>query len=114
MAKSNAQFNEPLYDTDLMETLYQVFCSLQDITFLLPDFYQHIGFVDDKSMPLPPVDEEEDDLFHSVAERSFSPDRASDFLKGKGFSVQPPFRLPWFLAVPADTLQYGAQTSVLS
>lgn len=54
----------------------------QDITFLLPEFYQHIGYVDDRSMPLPPLDEE-DFLFHSVAERSLSPDKASDFLKGK-------------------------------
>lgn len=32
-------------------------------------------------MPLPPVDEE--DLFHTVAERSLSPDKATDFIKSK-------------------------------
>lgn len=37
-------------------------------------------------MPLPPLGEdEEDNLFHSVAERSFSPDKAADFIRSKKF-----------------------------
>ena len=53
----------------------------QDITFLIPDFYYHIGYVDDRNMPFPPIDEE-DCLFHSAAEKSMSPDKVSDYARG--------------------------------
>ena len=56
--------------------------SPQDITFLMPEFYNHIGYVDDRGMPLPPLDEECDMIsFQTVAERSFSPDSAFDYIK---------------------------------
>ncbi len=40
-------------------------------------------YVDDHNLPLPPLDEE-DCLFHSVAERSLSPDKAFEFKKSEG------------------------------
>lgn len=52
---------------------------LQDITLLIPDFYNHINYVDDRNMPLPPLDEEE--VFHDVMERSFTPDSALEVIK---------------------------------
>ena len=50
----------------------------------MPDFYNHIGYVDDRGMPLPPLDEEGDEIsFHSTVERSFSPDSTFDYHKGE-------------------------------
>ena len=47
----------------------------------MPDFYNHIGYIDEQGMPLPPLD---DDLsFQSVAERSLSPDSAFDYISGE-------------------------------
>ena len=53
----------------------------QDITFLIPEFYSHVGYIDDQGMPLPPVDD--DISFQSVAERSLSPDSAFDYLSSE-------------------------------
>ena len=52
---------------------------LQDITLLIPDFYNHINYVDDRNMPLPPLDEE--DMFPDVMERSVTPDSALELIK---------------------------------
>ena len=69
----------------------------KDITFLIPEFYNHINYVDDRGMPLPPLDEEEgnedDDMFPTVAERSLSPDQAFEtFRTAKGLEnpISPP------------------------
>lgn len=52
---------------------------MQDITYLIPEFYNHINYVDDRNMPLPPLDEEE--IFHDVMEHSFTPDSAVELMK---------------------------------
>ena len=36
------------------------FTFLQHITYLLPEFYEHLDVIDDGSMPLPPLDDEDD------------------------------------------------------
>ncbi len=56
----------------------------QDITFLIPEFYSAINYVDESGIPLPPLDEDQEDLFHSVIERSFSPERAYDLIQQAG------------------------------
>ena len=56
----------------------------------MPDFYNHIGYCDDQTIPLPPLDEEEldeldrQDLFHSVEEQILSPRTASQFFSQPG------------------------------
>ena len=55
----------------------------------MPEFYSHVGYVDDQGMPLPPLDEGSDDIsFQSVAERSLSPDSAFDYLSSEETTVQ--------------------------
>ncbi|CAI8029133.1 PAS domain-containing serine/threonine-protein kinase, partial [Geodia barretti] len=65
----------------------------RDITFLMPEFYSHVGYVDDQGMPLPPLDEGSDDIsFQSVAERSLSPDSAFDYLSSRAHVPPSPVR----------------------
>ena len=55
----------------------------------MPDFYNHIGYIDDHGMPHPPLDDEEEEeedgdiSFPPVAERSLSPDAAFEYTKSK-------------------------------
>ena len=55
----------------------------QDISFLMPEFYSHVGYTDDHGLPLPPLDDPNEEVsFQSVAERSLSPDSAFDYISG--------------------------------
>ena len=55
----------------------------------MPEFYSHVGYVDDQGMPLPSLDEGSDDIsFQSVDDHSLSPDSAFDYLSSEEATVQ--------------------------
>ena len=50
-----------------------LFVASQHITFLIPEFYEHLDLIDDGSMPLPPFDDDDDEFIPYPSRPSSEP-----------------------------------------
>ena len=61
-----------MYRDNVLVTMFTFLSPSQEITCLLPNFYEDLDLIDTDSMPLPPVSDDEIEIIEEIPAKSHS------------------------------------------